>query len=529
MRRLGVVTLVLALLVGGLAAVGLAQSTDERCVADPVGDQRADLNPDRFRSETASDEGSTESRTADPAAELTAASADVVEVCIAVGDQVTVSVRMAAEPDPDDVSWRDLRSAVVVALDTQADGSAEHFVVIGIAPPEAGAQEESPTAAVTATVTDGDGELRCTPAATLDGAVVQAADIPLECLEGAQVIAVQVSAVLATDPTDAYAPLAVDIAPDSGYAGPEGLVAPAGRVVDGGRLAGPERIATSIQISQAAFPQRASSVYLARADVLVDAVTGGSLTDGPVLITPSCGDVPAVVSQEIARVDPERVVALGGEDAICDEALDQAAEGRRAGRLAGPDRVATATAIATEAFPVGASEVYLAGPDRLADAVPGGVLTQGPVLLVPSCDGLPDVVEATLERLVPERVYALGGTEAVCDDTLAAASEISAASNPVPTLRLGGEGRLDTAVAIADREFPGGARTVYLARADVFADSVAGGVLRDGPILLVPGCGEVPATVLDQAARLRPDRVVALGGQAAVCDATLGQVVQAVG
>lgn len=91
------------------------------------------------------------------------------------------------------------------------------------------------------------------------------------------------------------------------------------------RLAGPDRFATAVAISADAFPQGAPVVYLARADAFADALAASSLSRGPVLLVPACGSLPAVVGQEIARLNPTEVVALGGPAAICDDMLTQAA------------------------------------------------------------------------------------------------------------------------------------------------------------------------------------------------------------
>ncbi len=118
--------------------------------------------------------------------------------------------------------------------------------------------------------------------------------------------------------------------PDSGQvagAGPDPTPSATASEVglrDGGRLAGPSRIDTAVAISQAQFPDGAPTAYLARADETVDAVAGGVLTDGPILLVPSCGTLPSVVATEIARLDPDRVVALGGEGAVCEDLLRQA-------------------------------------------------------------------------------------------------------------------------------------------------------------------------------------------------------------
>ncbi len=93
-----------------------------------------------------------------------------------------------------------------------------------------------------------------------------------------------------------------------------------------GRLGGPDRFATAVRITRAAYPQGAPVVYLARADHFPDALVAGNLSDGPVLLVPSCGDVPTVVLDEIRRLDPQRVVALGGELAVCADVLRTAAD-----------------------------------------------------------------------------------------------------------------------------------------------------------------------------------------------------------
>lgn len=284
-------------------------------------------------------------------------------------------------------------------------------------------------------------------------------------------------------------------------------------VVD--RLAGASRFDTAIAISQEQFPTGASTVHLARAtDPLVDAVAGGSLTGGPTLLVPACGEVPAAVLAEVERLDPDDVVALGGPAAVCDSVLAGAAGGRRTSRLAGGSRYDTAVAISQEEFPDGADVVHLArATDPLVDAVAGGSLDAGPTLLVPSCGPVPRVVLDEVERLDPKRVVALGGASAICSQVL---EDVAVG---VVTARFAGATRFDTALAIAQAQFPSGADRVFLARAtDPLVDAVAGGSLTGGPVLLVPSCGAVPDAVLVEIGRLDPDRITALGGPTAICE-----------
>lgn len=120
----------------------------------------------------------------------------------------------------------------------------------------------------------------------------------------------------------------LQVDPDSAQAaigGPPPPPPPPGGGRETGRVSGPDRIATAVAISQRAFPGGAPVAYLANAATFVDAVAGGTLTDGPVLLVPQCGELPAVVAAEIARVDPAQVLSLGGPAAVCDELLAQAA------------------------------------------------------------------------------------------------------------------------------------------------------------------------------------------------------------
>lgn len=299
-----------------------------------------------------------------------------------------------------------------------------------------------------------------------------------------------------------------------------GLVVAASAETSTGRLAGESRFDTAVAISQSQFPTGAATIYLARAvDPLVDALAGGSLTNGPILLVPPCGDLPNVVSGELSRLGGDRVIALGGPAAVCDDVLAAAATAASAtpSRLAGANRFTTAVAISNAQFPMSATTVYLArATPPLVDALAGGSLVDGPILLVPSCGVVPTEVTNEISRLAPNRVVALGGETAVCSQVL----DDAAAGRD--TGRFAGETRFDTAVAISQARFPSGAPTVFLARAvEPLVDALAGGVLTDGPVLLVPPCGDIPAVVQAEIDRLSPDQVVALGGEDAVCQTLL--------
>lgn len=123
------------------------------------------------------------------------------------------------------------------------------------------------------------------------------------------------------------------------------------------RLSGPTREATAAQVAREVVAEGLStsrSVLLARSDDWPDAVTGGSLAARfgmPLLLTSRDSLHPATAAA-LAELDPDELLALGGNAALLPETV--AAAGQAAGlapgslvRLSGPSRDATAVAIAT--------------------------------------------------------------------------------------------------------------------------------------------------------------------------------------
>src|SRR5690606_10274183 len=144
---------------------------------------------------------------------------------------------------------------------------------------------------------------------------------------------------------------------------------------------------------------------------------------------------------ELDRLGVEEVVLLGGEGALPSTLVPELGD-RAVRRIAGPDRVATAAAIAGERGP--APDVYVAGAAGRAGAPgagAGGASAGRPVLLVG--DDVPrlltdlDTVRATTVRVV-------GGERVVPPDVVDA---LVAAGLTVH--RLAGADRYTTAAAVA--------------------------------------------------------------------------------
>lgn len=247
------------------------------------------------------------------------------------------------------------------------------------------------------------------------------------------------------------------------------------------QLAGTNRYETSVAISRHAYPSSAQNVYLARGDVLADALSAGSLPGGPIVLINPNGNNDAATQYVAGLKVSGKVIALGGPGVVSDAALTQVAGDKPTARIFGANRYETSAKIAAAAFPGGAKIAYIANGagDGSPDAVAGGVLTDGPVILV-NPNGNNAFAANAIKALGAQNVTALGGSGAVSTAVLAEAAQ------GVGTARLQGENRYATSLAIANHAFPGHKGFFYVARGDVLADSVSGGALTDGPIILSP-------------------------------------------
>jgi subtilisin family serine protease len=184
------------------------------------------------------------------------------------------------------------------------------------------------------------------------------------------------------------------------------------------RIAGTDRYATAASLSRS-VASRAATVHLASGTVFADSLAGGSaaaIAGGPLLLTAPC-ELPASARDELARLDPDEIVVVGGSGAVCDAVLDAVADATsaRVRRVAGADRFATSALLASEAGDVDALMIAsgVTFPDGLSAG--GMAATIGsPLLLVPPC-ALPERVRAEIAERRPERVTIVGGQSAVCE------------------------------------------------------------------------------------------------------------------
>ena len=306
------------------------------------------------------------------------------------------------------------------------------------------------------------------------------------------------------------------------------VVAHAGAVyrlgtVDVSRVSGADRYATAAALSAETFAPGVPAVLVATGENYPDALAGAAAAaawDGPVLLVRRTS-IPQPVAAELDRLDPGRILVLGGPGVISD-AVAGALGAYTAGgvtRLAGADRYETSALVSAATFAAGPGAAIIATGENYADALGAGAIAaawNGPVLLVRG-GSIPPAVTAELQRLNPGRILVLGGP-AVVSDAVAAALD---AHTTGPVVRLAGADRYGTSAAASTYTFGTGVPVAYVATGQNFPDALAGSAAaghEGGPLLIVRG-GSIPDPVAAELDRLDPARIVVLGGSAVVSDA----------
>jgi putative cell wall-binding protein len=283
---------------------------------------------------------------------------------------------------------------------------------------------------------------------------------------------------------------------------------------------GDDRYETAVAISQQTHAS-AATVYVAVGRNYPDAIAAGPAAahlGAPILLVER-DRLPTVTRDELIRLDPDRVVVVGGTAAITSDvlaAIDAWLGSGTADRVSGATRYETAAQISFDAFGPSVSTVLVTTgadfPDALVGA-PGAIVEGGPLLLVRP-DTVPQAVVDELVRLKPGRIILLGGPAAV------GASVEATLSAHAPVERIDAANRYDLAAAVSQRFFGPSPAAVYVAISSTYPDALAGGAasgVTPGPMLLVPSTG-IPSVIVAELQRLTPDRIVILGGPAAVPD-----------
>lgn len=186
-------------------------------------------------------------------------------------------------------------------------------------------------------------------------------------------------------------------------------------------------------------------------------------------------------------------------------------------RLAGADRYATAAAVSAASYAPGVPVAYVATGATFPDALAAGaaaVRRGGPVLLVTS-GNIPGPTATELARLDPAEIIVVGGSSMVSQTVV---NQLVPYATTGVVRRLSGSNRYATAAAISRDAFPQDVPIAYVATGTTFPDALAGVAAAGsggGPVLLTMP-NELPWETAAELSRLRPDRIVVLGGTSAI-------------
>ncbi len=288
------------------------------------------------------------------------------------------------------------------------------------------------------------------------------------------------------------------------------------------RVAGQNRFETAVKISQESYPETAPVVYIANGQNYPDALSAGpaaAFEGGPLLLV-SPSSLPADVAAEIERLNPAKIVVVGGLPSVGASVYAEL-EGMadEIVRLGGANRYETSRMLADYAFgDAGASLAYLATGTKFPDALTAGGAAganDAPVILVDGAGS--SIGTATVDVLADLGVTdtrVLGDTNSVSQAVFESADAVTNA------VRLAGADRYATARAINADAFDTADRA-FLATGANFPDALAGSAWagKEGaPMFSVPtDC--VPQGVLDDLEALGVTHVTLLGGLPSLSEA----------
>jgi YVTN family beta-propeller protein len=192
-------------------------------------------------------------------------------------------------------------------------------------------------------------------------------------------------------------------------------------------------------------------------------------------------------------------------------------------RIGGADRYAVSAAISADTFDPGVPAVFIASGENFPDALSASAVAgteSSPVLLV-THDTIPDIVAAELTRLKPRKIVIMGGTNTITD-TLA-----TTLGSYGPITRIDGPDRYAVSAALSAKVYSPGVPVAYIASGETFPDALSGSAAAGhfhGPVLLVTK-NTIPDTITTELTRLRPQKIVVLGGPNTITDTTLDALV----
>jgi putative cell wall-binding protein len=234
-------------------------------------------------------------------------------------------------------------------------------------------------------------------------------------------------------------------------------------------------------------------VYVASGENFPDALSAGPAAakcGGPLLLVRPW-EVPAVVLEEIAYLQPGEIVIAGGPNAVSpavETALQAIAPVRR---IFGADRYETSRNIVADAFD-SAQAVWLATGTNFPDALAASGAASAaylPVLIVPgNAPGLDAPSVQTIASLSPDTVAVAGGSAVVSNAIVQHLGSLG-----YGVAQFAGVDRYDTSIKINEAVWSGSdvwSMYAFMANGTKFPDALSGAPLAGGllgaPLYVVP-------------------------------------------
>lgn len=289
------------------------------------------------------------------------------------------------------------------------------------------------------------------------------------------------------------------------------------------RIAGQDRIETSLKISQKGW-QNAQTVILCEYSDYADSIASTPFAvsvNAPLLLTSGNSLDPRVI-QELQRLNPQKVILLGGEACLkpsIEEELTQLSFNYE--RIGGSDRYETSILLAKR---LNSNSLILANGDDFPDALSAASyagIKQIPIVL--TSNTLPGSVITYYKEANPDHLIVIGGEGVISSEDLSQ-------NNFNIETRLGGQDRYDTnAKVVSFMKASYDTNDLFLASGQTFPDAVAGTVLAakyKAPLLLTEK-DDIPPSVFsllrnhmkveppasnDTSASLKTGKITAKGG-----------------
>lgn len=289
------------------------------------------------------------------------------------------------------------------------------------------------------------------------------------------------------------------------------------------RIAGATRYDTAARLVALAFPDTADLVLVATGANFPDALAASAAAakaDAPLLLV-SPTAIPSATRTQLTRMQPKRIVIVGGTAAVGSSVERDLARFGTVERVAGANRFETAARLATRFFDTTTTDAYLVSGENFPDALAAGAAssyTARPVLLT-GANTLPAATSDVLRSLTISRVTIVGGERAVSSNVALQTGALVA-----QVLRIAGQDRYDTAARLADTLADPG-RKILLATGTNFPDALGAAAMAarlDASLLLTaPMSASQPTS--GYLGRRSPTAITVLGGYNAIARKTESQ------